>query len=205
MSPIHIKYLANMAVRSSMSISINAFNELWGLIACHTYGSKGMRVSFPIRKMCRLVGDTASRNIERLSYASRLQARKLINTVPTESNPSGYIIASSDDLLKLFDADFGLLSIRGETKIMGKVDQSQEALAMLEYLRLRKITSVITSQDIRYVQFYKGLQDLGVSSRHIGEEPHSKYDQIEQYWLAIGLISQILNTPLDSTWSPAYY
>ncbi|KAK2627170.1 hypothetical protein QTJ16_003136 [Diplocarpon rosae] len=149
MSPIHIKYLRNMAVRSSMSISINAFGELWGLIACHTYGSKGMRVSFPIRKMCRLVGDTASRNIERLSYASRLQARKLINTVPTESNPSGYIIASSDDLLKLFDADFGLLSIRGETKIMGRIEQSQEALAMLEYLRLRRITSVITSQDIK--------------------------------------------------------
>lgn len=96
MSPIHIKYLANMAVRSSMSISINAFGELWGLIACHSYGSKGMRVSFPIRKMCRLVGDTASRNIERLSYASRLQARKLINTIPTEANPSGYIIASSE-------------------------------------------------------------------------------------------------------------
>jgi light-regulated signal transduction histidine kinase (bacteriophytochrome) len=149
MSPIHIKYLANMAVRSSMSISITAFNELWGLISCHSYGSKGMRVSFPIRKICRLVGDTASRNIERLSYASRLQARKLINTVPTQANPSGYIIASSDDLLKLFDADFGLLSIKGETKIMGRIDHSQEALAMLEYLRLRRITSVVTSQDIR--------------------------------------------------------
>ena len=149
MSPIHIKYLRNMAVRSSMSISINAFSELWGLIACHTYGSKGMRVSFPVRKMCRLVGDIASRNIERLSYASRLQARKLINTVPTEANPSGYIVASSEDLLKLFDADFGLLSIRGETKILGKMEHSQEALAMLEYLRLRRITSVTTSQDIR--------------------------------------------------------
>ncbi|TVY35366.1 Cyanobacterial phytochrome B [Lachnellula subtilissima] len=149
MSPIHIKYLRNMAVRSSMSISINAFSELWGLVACHTYGSKGMRVSFPIRKMCRLVGDIASRNIERLSYASRLQARKLINTVPTEANPSGYIVASSEDLLKLFDADFGLLSIRGETKIMGRIEHSQEALAMLEYLRLRRITSVTTSQDIR--------------------------------------------------------
>ncbi|MCJ1337984.1 Light-sensor Protein kinase [Bachmanniomyces sp. S44760] len=149
MSPIHIKYLKNMAVRSSMSISINAFNELWGLIACHTYGSKGMRVSFPIRKMCRLVGDSASRNIERLSYASRLQARKLINTIPTESNPSGYIIASSDDLLKLFDADYGLLSVRDETKILGKIEQTQEALAILEYLRLRKITSIITSHDVR--------------------------------------------------------
>ena len=149
MSPIHIKYLANMAVRASMSISINAFNELWGLIACHSYGSKGMRVSFPIRKMCRLVGDSASRNIERLSYASRLQARKLINTVPTKSNPTGYIIASSDDLLKLFDADYGLLSIRDETKILGKLEQTQEALALLEYMRLRKITSVTSSTDIR--------------------------------------------------------
>ncbi|KAL8991687.1 MAG: hypothetical protein Q9169_007746 [Polycauliona sp. 2 TL-2023] len=149
MSPIHIKYLANMAVRASMSISINAFNELWGLIACHSYGSKGMRVSFPIRKMCRLVGDSASRNIERLSYASRLQARKLINTVPTEKNPTGYIIASSDDLLQLFDADCGLLSIREETKVLGKLDQTQEALALLEYMRLRKFTTVMDSMDVR--------------------------------------------------------
>ncbi|KAJ9640513.1 hypothetical protein H2199_006052 [Coniosporium tulheliwenetii] len=148
MSPIHLKYLANMAVRSSMSISINAFNELWGLVACHSYGPRGMRVSFPIRKMCRLIGDSASRNIERLSYASRLQARKLINTAPSEHNPSGYIIASSDDLLNLFDADFGMLSIRDETKILGDVKHSQEALAMLEYLRMRRITSVTASQDI---------------------------------------------------------
>ncbi|KAG6009714.1 hypothetical protein E4U21_001462 [Claviceps maximensis] len=148
MSPIHIKYLANMAVRSSMSISLNAFDELWGLVSCHAYGDQGMRVSFPIRKMCRLVGDTASRNIERLSYASRLQARKLINTSPTHDNPSGYIIASSDDLLKLFDADFGILSIKGETKILGQMDQSQEALAMLEYLRMRRLTSVAASQDV---------------------------------------------------------
>jgi light-regulated signal transduction histidine kinase (bacteriophytochrome) len=149
MSPIHLKYLSHMAVRSSMSISINAFNELWGLIACHSYGNRGMRVSFPIRKMCRLVGDTASRNIERLSYASRLQARKLINTAASDKNPSGYIIASSDDLLRLFDADFGMLNIKGETKILGRIEHTQEALAMLEYLRLRSFTSVVATQDVR--------------------------------------------------------
>ena len=149
MSPIHLKYLGNMAVRSSMSISINAFNELWGLIACHSYGSKGMRVSFPIRKMCRLVGDTASRNIERLSYASRLQARKLINTTSSAANPSGYIVASSDDLMKLFDADLGALSIRDETKVMGSTHgYLQEVLAIVEYLRMRKLNCVTTSQDI---------------------------------------------------------
>ncbi|KAJ5469266.1 hypothetical protein N7539_008884 [Penicillium diatomitis] len=148
MSPIHIKYLAHMQVRSSMSISINAFNDLWGLISCHSYGNAGMRVSFPVRKMCRLLGDTVSRNIERLSYASRLQARKLINTVPTEANPSGYIIASTDDLLQLFDADYGALSIRDETKILGDNTYSQEVLALLEYLRMRQLNTVLASHDI---------------------------------------------------------
>lgn len=148
-SPIHLKYLANMAVRSSMSISINAFDELWGLISCHGYGANGMRVSFPIRKMCRLVGDTASRSIERLSYASRLQARKLIITTSSQHNPSGYIVASSEDLLRLFNADFGLLCIQDQTKILGTLEQSQEALAMLEYLKVRRLTSVTTTQDIR--------------------------------------------------------
>ena len=149
MSPIHIKYLKNMAVRASMSISIDASDKLWGLIVCHSHGSKGMRVPFPVRKMCRLIGDCASQNVERLSYASRLQARKLINTVSTANNPIRYITASSEELLSLFDANFGLLSIDRETKIIGKVGKTQEAIAILEYLRLRKITTVTKSCDIQ--------------------------------------------------------
>lgn len=167
MSPIHLKYLGHMGVRSSMSISIDAFNDLWGLISCHSYGNYGMRVSFPIRKMCRLVGETASRNIERLAYTARLEARKLINTSPTDKNPSGYIVASSDDLLTLFDADFGLLSISDETKILGRMQHSQEALALLEYLRMRKFTSVTASQDVkvdfrdlRYAPGFQGIAGI---------------------------------------------
>lgn len=165
MSPIHLKYLANMAVRSSMSISITAFGELWGLIACHSYGSNGMRVSFPIRKMCRLVGDSASRNIERLSYASRLQAHKLINTTSSATNSSGYIVASSDDLLQLFNADVGALSIRDETKVMGNTQsQLQEVLATVEYLRMRKLNAVTTSPaisiDFPDFKYAPGLQHL---------------------------------------------
>ncbi|RAH78991.1 sensor histidine kinase/response regulator [Aspergillus japonicus CBS 114.51] len=148
MSPIHIRYLANMGVRSSMSISINSPNDLWGLISCHTHGDAAMRVPFPIRKMCRLIGDTLSRNIERLSYTSRLQARKLINTIPTDANPSGYIIASSDDMLKLFDADYGAISIRGETKILGKSTESHEMLALLEFLKMRRLHSVVASHHV---------------------------------------------------------
>lgn len=34
-SPLHLEYLANMGVRSSMSLSIVIGDRLWGLIACH--------------------------------------------------------------------------------------------------------------------------------------------------------------------------
>jgi len=165
MSPIHLKYLENMGVRASMSISIMSHGNLWGLISCHTYGSYGMRVTFPFRKMCMIIGEVASRNVERLTDTSKLQARKLINTVPTEQVPSGYIVASSEDLLKLFHADFGILSINHETKIMGRMIASQEALALLEYLRVKRFKSVVACQhitgDYPDLKYPPGFQTLG--------------------------------------------
>ncbi len=148
MSPIHIKYLANMGVRASMSISVVAFEQLWGLIALHNYGEHGKRVAFPLRQLCRLLGESISRNIERLSYTRRLGARKLINTLPTDSNPSGYIISNAEDLLRLFDADFGVIAIGHEAKILGPLDASQEVLGVTEYLRIKKFQMVLTSNNV---------------------------------------------------------
>ncbi|KAF8429782.1 hypothetical protein EV426DRAFT_135295 [Tirmania nivea] len=146
MSPIHLKYLEHMDVRASMSISKTS---LWGLIPCHIYGSHGMRLTFPLRKMC----------------TSKLQARKLINTVPSEQVPSKYIVASSEDLLKLFDADLGILSINTETKFMGTLVTSQEALALLEYLRRKRFKSLVACQhitgDYPDLEYAPGFQTLG--------------------------------------------
>lgn len=53
-SPVHLEYLSNMGIRSSMTLPIVVDNELWGLIACHdalprTLGSEAMSV-------CELTG-----------------------------------------------------------------------------------------------------------------------------------------------------
>ncbi|KAJ6172248.1 hypothetical protein N7470_001315 [Penicillium chermesinum] len=140
-----------MKVRSSMSISINAFGNLWGLISCHSYGERGMRVSFPLRKLCRLVGDTVARGIERISYATSLQTRKLMEAIPQHTNPASYIAASSDELLQSVGADYGALSIGGESKFFGgrSMDSGlQEARALVDYLRRRQVTAVIASHDV---------------------------------------------------------
>ncbi|ORY85453.1 hypothetical protein BCR37DRAFT_237488 [Protomyces lactucae-debilis] len=147
MSPIHMKYLANMGVRASMSISITAFGQLWGLIACHTYGQTSMRCSFLIRKLCRLMSEQISHNIERLSYAARLTARKIIHS-PNGKNPSGYIVSRAEDLLGLFDADVGILSIGDEGKILGHIENTQEAMALREYFRTKGFNTIKPSSDL---------------------------------------------------------
>lgn len=167
MSPIHSQYLRNMGVRSSLSISITAFGELWGLVSCHSYGSKGHRIPFPTRNICRIIGDSASRNIERISYTSRLQMRTLVNTVPAKKNPSGYITASSDELLSLFHASFGCLVIRDETKMLGQTGETekpQEVFAILDYLRKKSVTKVMTStkieEDLADLHYPPGFQTI---------------------------------------------
>ncbi|KAF7365436.1 ATP-binding cassette transporter [Mycena venus] len=148
MSPIHIKYLENMGVRASMSVSIMAFGTLWGLVTCHSYGAHGMRVSFPVRQMLRLLSQSISRNIERLSYAQRLTTRKLINTMASDKHPTGYIVSNADDLLGLFDADFGVLVIGEAAKMLGPNEHGQEILIMAEYLRLKQFTTIQVSQGV---------------------------------------------------------
>ncbi|KAL7279741.1 hypothetical protein ACG7TL_006148 [Trametes sanguinea] len=184
MSPIHIKYLGNMGVRASMSVSIIAFGTLWGLVACHSYGPHGMRVSFPVRQMLRLLSQSISRNIERLSYAQRLHTRKLvlykfgltgtsaftspvsltaqINTMPTDQHPGGYIVSNADDLLSLFDADYGVLVIGEGAKILGPNQHGQEILIIAEYLRLKQFRTLQVSQavtvDYPDLQLTNGLE-----------------------------------------------
>jgi light-regulated signal transduction histidine kinase (bacteriophytochrome) len=116
-----------------------------------------MRVPFPVRQMLCIISQSISKNIERLSYAQRLCTRKLvgehspgfqgdsltlrqINTMPSDQRPSGYIISNADDLLELFDADYGVLVIGEGAKILGPNEHGQEILVVAEYLRMKRHT-----------------------------------------------------------------
>src|SRR3712207_3263878 len=58
-SPVHLEYLGNMGVVSSMSVSLIDRGKLWGLIACHHY-SEPHRPSYPDRAAAEFLGRTAS-------------------------------------------------------------------------------------------------------------------------------------------------
>lgn len=58
-SPVHLQYLANMGVRSSMSVAIHVHGRLWGLLACH-HVSRQLYPSIRTRHAVDLVGRTTS-------------------------------------------------------------------------------------------------------------------------------------------------
>jgi light-regulated signal transduction histidine kinase (bacteriophytochrome) len=148
MSPIHIKYLGNMGVRASMSISLMVGGKLWGLVSCHSYGTS-MRVSLPVMELCRGLGSVASGNIEKLIYASQMMARKPLFEAPRpKTSPSTYIAASSLDLLNMFGADFGFLVIKGEARTIGTLLAYAESIALLHYIRKRAFTTVVFSHEV---------------------------------------------------------
>ena len=61
-SPVHIRYLKNMGVGASMSVSLLPRNELWGLIACHNSSAKF--VPYEAQEACRHVGEVLSQQIQ---------------------------------------------------------------------------------------------------------------------------------------------
>lgn len=79
-SPVHVEYLTNMGVRSSMSISLLYRGELWGLIACHHYSGPRF-VDYPTRQFIKLISQLLStaleirQNDEQSGFDGQLQAR----------------------------------------------------------------------------------------------------------------------------------
>ncbi|UEG55259.1 GAF domain-containing protein [Mucilaginibacter daejeonensis] len=61
-SPIHIQYLKNMGVASSFSISLLYRDQLWGLIACHSYSPRF--INFKAREASKLIGQIISSALE---------------------------------------------------------------------------------------------------------------------------------------------
>jgi light-regulated signal transduction histidine kinase (bacteriophytochrome) len=93
-SPIHIEYLKNMGVGASMSDSILVEGKLWGLFACHHYGSRCP--SFERRAIAELFAQM---------FAMRLESRERKETVEFERRARDI----SDQLLGAVASDETLL------------------------------------------------------------------------------------------------
>ncbi len=117
-SPIHLRYLANMEVAASASISIVKDGLLWGLIACHHATPRGL--SPDVRAASATLASGLARQIrakeEAEIYRERLRLRgaedAVIAKLATEPAPRSIVVALRDDLRRMLDAD-GFAFVQG--------------------------------------------------------------------------------------------
>jgi GAF domain-containing protein len=148
MSPIHLKYLANMGVRSTMSISLQLQGKLWGLVCCHSYGPIPLNVSFQVREVCHWIGLCASDCLEKITYSLRLQSRLVLDVLHTSSNPQSCVTASAVDILRLFDARSGFMVIQGEARSIGRHSAYQEAILLLRYINSQHYGAALACSNV---------------------------------------------------------
>jgi diguanylate cyclase (GGDEF)-like protein len=147
---IHLCYLRNMAVQSSMTLSIVVNHQLWGLIACHSAAPH--RLDYPTRSVCELMvqifASQVALRIDNAVLQQRLTSRRtlekyLVSIEAHDPLPDAGPFHSSR-LLELLAAD-GLVSrVDGVVSRQG-VTVSEELLlpviARLRSLAARGIAS----------------------------------------------------------------
>ena len=135
-------------MRSTMSISLDYKDDLWGLICCHSYGQTSQKVPFPVRELIYWLGLCASNNLDKLLNAEKLQRRKVVSAIQLNFNPNVWLSASSGDILRLFRANFGFLVVRGEARTIGRLSSYLEAVTLLRYVYFRNFEDTFASKNI---------------------------------------------------------
>ncbi|MBB4619580.1 histidine kinase dimerization/phosphoacceptor domain -containing protein [Sphingomonas abaci] len=141
-SPIHLRYLRNMGVQASASISIVKGGLLWGLIACHHRTPHSLPAD--IRAGATVLASSLSRQIrakeEAETYRERLGLRGLEDAIAprlaTATSLAEAVSQTRRELRELLGGD-GLAFVDGATVLVrdGRCPPDDFTLGLVEWLR----------------------------------------------------------------------
>ena len=150
-SPLHLRYLENMGVAASMSLSIIHRGGLWGLIACHHHEPHYLPCE--TRAACELFAQVYSLQLESRihaeAYEYRLQQRsvhqQLVTRLAREESLSDGLIRYRPNLLDLIQADGVAVWIDGEYSEIGHTPGQAGVQSLLRRLEDRDDAGVFAT------------------------------------------------------------
>ncbi|MFC3860127.1 ATP-binding protein [Deinococcus antarcticus] len=143
-SPIHLQYLRNMGVASSLSVSVVVEGRLWGLIACHhqTLLVVPPEVRTSLEYLGRLVGlqvrlkHRTETDLFRQSLSTR--HRTLIEVAARTAHPLDTLSDPALDLPGLMRSSGVIMSFEGQWRTIGSVPDPEFIEALLAWLPTRE-------------------------------------------------------------------
>lgn len=141
-SPVHLEYLANMGVVSSMSVSLIDRGRLWGLIACHHYAGPH-RPSYTDRTAAEFLGRTASLLLHTKVAAGEQEGvvevaqRHAQLAAAVGRTPRALAAALTGDavtVLDLLPADGAAVRLGGQLRLLGRTPPAERVPGLVAAL-----------------------------------------------------------------------
>jgi light-regulated signal transduction histidine kinase (bacteriophytochrome) len=148
-SPVHLEYLANMGVVSSMSISLIDRGKLWGLIACHHYAGPH-RPSYTDRTAAEFLGRTASLLLHTTVVAGEqgdvvaVASRQAQLAALVGRSPRALATALTDGevtALDLVPASGAAVRINGQLNLLGTTPPADQVVPLVQALLAEGVTA----------------------------------------------------------------
>ena len=145
-SPIHIKYLNNMGISASLSISLINAQKLWGLIVCHHYSPK--YINYETRKICEFLGQIMSVEIvnkheKSLQKVKSVQIKLKQNILADNQILSQALLQDRENLLNLVNAQGVVISFGDQISKIGEVPDQESISKLIEWLRTNNSQDIV--------------------------------------------------------------
>ncbi|MBB6097634.1 light-regulated signal transduction histidine kinase (bacteriophytochrome) [Deinobacterium chartae] len=176
-SPMHLQYLRNMEVASSLSVSIVQDGRLWGLISCHHTRAK--IVPQAVRAACEFLGRvlalqiSAKRAAETFRLRQELQQHnvRIVNAVTGTLTPLEELVRPELNLAAFVRAGGVALRFDGRSVLLGATPDQVRVDALVGWLKSRgeleyhsSSLSRVFPQAAEYARLASGVLGVSVSA-----------------------------------------
>jgi two-component system, chemotaxis family, sensor kinase Cph1 len=142
-SPVHIRYLKNMGVGASMSVSLLPRGDLWGLIACHNTTAK--LVPYESQEASRHVGQILSQQIlahedaDSHSVAVELGAARdrVLRALGDSDNPGAALLSLCPAIQQIVASHGLAVSWKNTVVATGSAPSTAQVRKLANWLRSR--------------------------------------------------------------------
>lgn len=140
MSPLHLQYLRNMGVTGTLVASLVREGKLWGLIACHHYEPRHLRLA--LRSAVDLLAEVASTRIAAIENYAHTQVallvrrleQRLIEATSTEGDWRLALFRNPRTLLQPLEATGAALFQGDEIMTTGEVPSTPELRSLCQWV-----------------------------------------------------------------------
>ena len=154
-SPIHIEYLRNMGVQSSMNLAIIVRKQLWGLFAFH-HGSPKL-LSPEYRSICDLFGQLFSLKFQQAIEEERFNTRKrttsvittAVDNLKTSGSFTQTVKALADQLCTMLSAHGLAIVCQQDVETSGETPSLGIIWELVQQVRSHPTTDLVPLENLR--------------------------------------------------------